>query len=94
MISVPPKQYTILLNKVVNIVFALPGYTWNLFPKTKLFTLPTICDSSFSCTKAMQNALSELEKEFDAKVLALWSNSPPILLTKDKPVRTLEVLKG
>ena len=92
--SVPPKQYSILLDGVADIVFALPGYTGDLFPKTNLITLPTICDSSLTCTEALQNARSELEKEFDAKVLALWSNSPPILLTKDKPVRTLEDLKG
>lgn len=92
--SVPPKQYSILLDGVADIVFTLPGYTGEVFPMTNVINLPGLCDDSISCTEALQNAKDLIETEYNAKVLALWANSPPILLTKDKPVRTLEDLQG
>jgi len=92
--SVPPKQYSILLDGVADIVFTLPGYTGEVFPMTNVVNLPGLCDDSISCTAALQNARELIETEYDAKVLALWANSPPILLTKDRPVRTLEDLQG
>ncbi|MDJ0631496.1 MAG: TRAP transporter substrate-binding protein [Rhodobacter sp.] len=92
--SVPPKQYSILLDGVADIVFTLPGYTGEVFPMTNVINLPGLCDDSVSCTAALQNARELIETEYNAKVLALWANSPPILLTKDKPVRTLDDLQG
>ncbi len=92
--SVPPKQYSILLDGVADIVFTLPGYTGEVFPMTNVINLPGLCSDSISCTAALQNARGLIETEYNAKVLALWANSPPILLTKDKPVRTLEDLQG
>lgn len=92
--SVPPKQYSILLDGVADIVFTLPGYTGEVFPMTNVINLPGLCSDSISCTAALQRASGMLEAEYNAKILALWANSPPILLTKDKPVRTLEDLQG
>lgn len=92
--SVPPKQYSILLDGVADIVFTLPGYTGDVFPMTNVVNLPGLCSDSLSCTKALQNAKDLLESEYNARVLSIWANSPPVLLTKDKPIRTLEDLKG
>ena len=92
--SVPPKQYSILLDGVADIVFTLPGYTGEVFPMTNVINLPGLCTDSISCTAALQRAKGMLEAEYNAKILALWANSPPILLTKDKPIRTLEDLQG
>lgn len=92
--SAPPKQYSILLDGVADIAFHLPGYTAQLFPMTNVVTVPDLCDSAVSCTEALLRAGPELEKEYDAKVLAIWANSPPVLITRNKPVRTLEDLKG
>ena len=92
--SVPPKQYAILLDGVADIVFTLPGYTGDVFPQTNVVTLPDVCDSSVDCTKALLRAKPILEKEYNAKLLAIWSNAPPVLITRDKPVRTLEDLQG
>ncbi len=92
--SVPPKQYSILLDGVADIVFTLPGYTSDLFPKTNVISYPSICSSAAECTDALQNAADILEKEYNAKVLALWSNSAPVLLTRDKPVRSLADVQG
>lgn len=92
--SVPPKQYSILLNGVTDIAFALPGYTGELFPKTNVVTLPGVCDSAVGCTEALLRARDAIEAEFDAKLLAVWANAPPVLITKDKPVRAPEDMAG
>lgn len=92
--SVPPKQYAILLDGVADIVFTLPGYTGDVFPMTQVVGLPGVCESASECTDALLNARGVLEKEYNAKMLAIWANAPPVLLTKDKPVRSLEDLKG
>ncbi len=92
--SVPPRQYSILLNGVADIVFALPGYTADLFPKTNVLNYPDICVRAIDCTRALLNAQHELEKEFDAKILAIWASSAPVLITRDKPVRAFEDLQG
>ncbi len=92
--SVPPKQYAILLDGVADIVFTLPGYTGDVFPLTNVVTLPDVCTSSVACTEALLRARDLLEGEYNAKLLAIWANAPPILLTRDTPVRTLEDLAG
>ncbi|QMU57345.1 MAG: hypothetical protein GKR98_03465 [Boseongicola sp.] len=92
--SVPPKQYAILLDGVADIVFTLPGYTGDVFPMTQVVGLPGVCESASACTEALLRAQGLLESEYNAKLLAIWANAPPVLLTKDKPVRSLEDLKG
>ncbi|MEP1208247.1 MAG: TRAP transporter substrate-binding protein [Rhizobiaceae bacterium] len=92
--KVPPKQYSILLDNVADIVFTLPGYTADVFPKTNVVGLPGVCDTATECTEGMIRARAVLEKEYNAKVLALWSNAPPVLITKDKPVTKLADIQG
>ncbi len=92
--SSPPKQYSILLKGVADIAFALPGYTGNLFPVTNTVTIPGVCTDALDCTKAMWRAMPQIEKEFKAKLLAVWANDVPVLLTKKKAVRSLADLKG
>lgn len=92
--SVPPKQYAILLDGVADIVFTLPGYTGDVFPMTQVVGMPNVCESATACTRALLNARSLLETEYNAKLLAIWANAPPVLITKDKPVRSLEDLQG
>ena len=92
--SAPPKQYSILLKGVADIAFGLPGYTGNLFPVTNTVTVPNTCTDAVDCTEALWRAMPEIEKEYKAKVLAIWANDSPVLLTKDKKVATLADLKG
>ncbi len=92
--SAPPKQYSILLDGVADIAFHLPGYTAQLFPIATSVTTPNMCDTAVECTEAMWRAYDVIEKEFDAKILALWANSPQVLFSKDTAIRTLEDLSG
>ena len=92
--SAPPRQYSILLKGVADIAFALPGYTANLFPVTNTVTVPGVCTDALDCTNAIWRAMPLIQKEFKAKLLAVWANDIPVLLTKKKAVRTLADLKG
>ena len=92
--SVPSKLCSILLDCVADIAFAVLSFFGDLFPKTNSISLPNIFDSFAECTKALRIANTVLEKEYDAKILALRASSPPILPTKNKPVRAPEDLKG
>jgi len=92
--KVPPKQYSILLDGVTDIAFMLPAFTADVFPKTNAVSLPGVCDSAVACTESLQRARAELEPEYNAKVLALWTNEPAVLITKNKPVRSLGDLNG
>lgn len=92
--SVPPKQYAVLLDGVTDIAFHLPGYTAQLFPIATSVTTPNMCDTAVQCTEAMWRAYDVIEKEFDAKILALWANTPQVMFSKDAPIRTLEDISG
>lgn len=95
--SAPPKQYSILLEGVADIAFALPGYTSQLFPITNVVTVPGVSGPQgdpVAGTQALLNAYELIEKEYKAKILAVWTNAAPVLITKDKPIRKLEDIKG
>ena len=92
--SSPPAQYSILLNGVADIALAIPAYTADLFPKTDLIAYPGVCKTAMECTEALRRARSVLEREYEAKVLGLWGNDAPVLLTRDRPVRRLEDMRG
>ena len=86
--------YSMVLDGVADIVLAFPGYTAATLPRTALSAYPGVCDTGIECTAALQRALPVLEGEYRARVLALWSGPPSILLTRDRPVRRLEDFEG
>ncbi len=92
--SSPAAQYSMLLNGVADIALVIPAYTPDLFPKTCLVSYPGVCETALGCTEALQRAWPVLEQEYGGKVLAIWSNTPPVLLTRETPVRTLEDMHG
>lgn len=92
--SAPPKQYSILLEGIADIAFGLPGYTGQLFPVTNVITVPNVASDAEDGTEKLWNAMGLIEREYDAKVLAIWANDLPVLLTRDRPVRTLEDIQG
>ena len=92
--SAPPKQYSILIKGIADIAFGLSGYTGQLFPITNTVSVPGVCSDAVKFTESLWRVFSLVEKEYDAKILALWSNDPPVLITKDKKVTSLDDLKG
>ena len=92
--SAPPKQYSAMQSGVMDIAFALPGYTADLFPVTNAISTPGVCDDAEACTEALLNAKPLIEEEMGAKILALWANDPPVLVTRDTAVRTPADMAG
>ena len=92
--SSPAAQYAMLLNGVADIALVVPAYTPDLFPKTDIIGYPGVCETALECTEALERAWSVLEQEYDATVLAVWSSTPPVLLTRETPVRTLADIRG
>ena len=92
--SSAPAQYSMLLGGVADIALVVPSYTPDVFPKTDLIGYPHVCVTAVECTDALRRAGSAIEDEYDARVLAIWSNAAPVLLTRDTPVRTLEDMRG
>lgn len=90
----PAEQYNRAVDGVADIVFGLPGYTASTFPKTLLAELPGVI-SVDSGTERMLANIDMLEDEYRRVVLlGIWNNAPGILFMADKPVRTMEDLRG
>lgn len=92
--SAPRRYYSMVLDGVADIVVTLPGYTAAVFPRTTLSAYPGVCQSGIGCTAALRRALPDLEEEYAARILAIWSAPPPVLLTRERPVRRLEDFGG
>jgi len=89
-----PKQYSMLLDGVADIAFVIPIYTADVFPTTNTVSVPGVCGDAVGCTRSLWRAYSLIEKEIDAKVLAMWANDTPALITKSRPIRQLADMRG
>lgn len=92
--SAPPRQYATVVEGVADIVFALPGYTAQLFPVTNVITVPNVAADAVDGTEALWRARDLIEEEYDAQILAMWTNAAPVLITRDTPIRSLDDLDG
>jgi len=92
----PQQQYKRAVDGVADLVFGIPGYTSAQFPKTMLIALPGVSTGPENATKMMWGAYDDhLADEYERiKLLALWANGLAVLITKDKPVRSVEDIKG
>ncbi|WP_319529627.1 TRAP transporter substrate-binding protein [uncultured Cohaesibacter sp.] len=91
----PVKQYDRVVDGVADIAYTLPGYTASQFKKTLLLELPGVVPADQDPTAKFWQHVDMVSKEFRrTHLLGLWTNPPSVLLTKDKPIRTFEDLKG
>ncbi len=92
----PPELYRQMAQGVSDITFTLPGYTSGDFPMMALTELPAMADSADDGTKKIwANFDKFLARDFQAaKVLMLWNSDTASIMSKSKPVRTLEDIKG
>ena len=88
-----PPQYGAMLQGVSDLAFSLPGYLGPKFPFSNSITIPGVTENGVDATNKLWNAMDTVSTEYDAKIMALWSVDPKILLTR-KPVRALADLKG
>jgi len=92
----PPELYRQMVQGISDIVFTLPGYTSRDFPIMALTELPGTAESADDGTKKLWSHYDKfLAREFkDAKVLMLWNSDTASIMSKSKPVRKLEDVKG
>jgi TRAP-type C4-dicarboxylate transport system substrate-binding protein len=92
----PPELYRQAVQGIADISFTLPGYTANDFPMMALTELPGTANSADDGTRKLWKHFDQfLAREFkDTKVLMLWNSDTASLMSRAKPIRTLEDMKG
>ncbi|MGH8703114.1 MAG: TRAP transporter substrate-binding protein [Burkholderiales bacterium] len=92
----PPELFRQAVDGVVDIVFTLPGYTSPAFPRTQMIELPGLKPDGLAATNMMWDLLDPyLLPEYEGtKVIALWGAEDAGLMTRSKPIRSLDDLKG
>jgi TRAP-type transport system periplasmic protein len=92
----PPELYRQTVQGITDATFTLPGYTSADFPMMALTELPGTADSADDGTRKLWAHFDKfLARDFkDTKVLMLWNSDSASLMSKNKPIRTLEDLKG
>ena len=92
----PPELYRQTVQGISDICFTLPGYTSSDFPMMALTELPGMATSADDGTRKLWTHFDRfLAGEFkDTKVLMLWNSDTASIMSKTRPVRTLEDMKG
>ncbi len=90
------KQYDQCVAGVVDIAHGLRGIPGGRFPRTSIIELPFMTESADAATRTLWAMFPRyLEVEYPGvKVLALHAHNGGLIHTKDKPVRTMEDLRG
>lgn len=81
----------------VDMAFSLPGYTSPVFPRTQMIELPGLSSDGTAATELMWELLEGgyLDPEFDGlRVLALWAADDAGLYTRDRPIRSMDDIRG
>jgi TRAP-type C4-dicarboxylate transport system substrate-binding protein len=92
----PDDLYDQAAQGIVDIVFTLPGYTSSAFPRTTLVELPGMASSAVDGTERIWRVFEQhLAAEYaPVRVLALWTNDNAVLMSKSRPIRRLEDMRG
>jgi TRAP-type C4-dicarboxylate transport system substrate-binding protein len=92
----PDKCYNGVVNGISDLGTSVFSYTAGKFPLTEVTDLPLGYKSGEQAAKLFNEYHKKFQpKEFDeVKMLYLYSISPGFLMTKSKPVRALEDLRG
>ncbi len=91
----PQQQYKRAVDGVAEVVFGIPGYTTSIFPRTMLVAIPGVVPDAVTGTEMLWGAKNYLDAEFqNVKLLAMWSNEVAVLISREKPVRSLADVKG
>lgn len=92
----PVAQYKRVVDNVAEITFGIQGYTPTIFPRTMVVAQPGVGKSSQEVTEKIWKIYDEhLKPEYkEIKVLALFSNWPPVLIARNKKVTGIGDVKG
>ncbi len=92
----PVQLYDQVKDGVVDVIWTLPGNTAGRFPRVEVFELPFMMTNAEATSRAYwEYVQTQAPDEFkDVQVLALQVHGPGVIHTVDKPVRTVDDLKG
>jgi TRAP-type C4-dicarboxylate transport system substrate-binding protein len=92
----PPELFRQVKEGVVDAAFTLPGYTSPAFPRTQMIELPGLKPDGVAATNMMWDLLDPyLAPEYEGTyVIALWGAEDAGLISRAKPIRSLDDLKG
>lgn len=91
----PQQQYMRAVQGVADITFGLQGYTSSQFPRTLVAELPGLGTDPVQVTEGIWKAIDLIRDDYKGTVpLAIWTNEPNIVMSREKEVRTIDDLKG
>jgi TRAP-type transport system periplasmic protein len=92
----PVQLYDQAKDGVVDIIWTLPGNTAGRFPRVEVFELPFMMTNAEATSKAYWEYVQTMAPdEFkDVQVLALQVHGPGVIHTAEKPVKSVDDLKG
>ena len=91
----PVQQFNRAVDGVADIAFGVHGYTAPKFRRSLLMEYPGVASSPAAATDAYWKAIDLIKDEYKrVKLLGLWNIPPASLFLRDKPVRSLEDIKG
>ncbi len=97
-LAAPDEQFDAAATGSVDFALSVHGYTPGEFPLTSVMELPFMAETAVSGSKNLWTLMNEFE-EFDAEYegtvpLWLYTTDPGQLYTVDKPVKSIEDIKG
>lgn len=92
----PRAQYKRAVDGVADITFGLQGYTSKIFKRTTMVELPALAANSGELVKKFWKVYPDyMATEYkNVKVLAVWVGEAPVFMTRNKPIKTLDDIKG
>ena len=92
----PVQLYDQARDGVVDIVWTLPGNTAGRFPRVEVFELPFMMNNAEATSKAYWEYVQTMAPdEFkETQVIALHVHGPGVIHTADKPVRSVNDMRG
>lgn len=91
----PVAQFKRAVDGIADITFGLQGFTSNLFPRTGLIELPGMAKNAEIAAGKLWDSFTLLAPEYKrVKVLALWTNESQTIMTRNKPIRSVNDMKG
>ena len=92
----PVQLYDQARDGVVDVVWTLPGNTAGRFPRVEVFELPFIMSNAEATSKAYWEYVQTMAPdEFkETQVIALQVHGPGVIHTVDKPVHTVNDMRG
>jgi len=92
----PSRQYQRVTNREADLVFGLPDYTPEVFPRTRLIELPETATTPSEATRMLANALPRtLAPDYGSVIpLGVWVGESAAIISRGRAIRDLGDMAG